>query len=97
VHRRAFIKSDGNRVALCDNITVENALGGKGLLCLNDLVKEIYSVGPHFDDAVNFLTSFQLAAPVGNFEKKILNQNDKVEEKGGFLGLEMDNFLKKIL
>ncbi len=97
VHRRAFANLGGQRRPLTDNMTIEEALGHLGILCLNDLVNEIYSVGPNFDEVSNFLMTFKLAAPVGHFEKTILNQNDKVEEKGGFLGGDMDDFLSKIL
>lgn len=76
---------------------MEEALGDLGILCLNDLVHEIYSVGSNFDKVVQFLHIFKLAAPVGGFESKILDQHDKVEEKGGFLGEAMDEFLGKIL
>ena len=78
-------------------MAVEKALGDVGILCLNDLAHEIYHVGPQFDTATSYLTVFKLAAPVGHFEKTILNQNDKVEEKGGFLASEMEGFLSKIL
>jgi len=97
VHRRAYIKADGVRKALSDNITVEKILGEKNIICLSDLSHEIYNVGPNFKSACDTLCTFKLSAPVGQYEKKVLNVNDKVEEKGGFQGDTMDDFLKKIL
>jgi large subunit ribosomal protein L7e len=98
IHRRTYANVNGARRALSSNIEVESALGHLGILCLNDLVNEIYSVGPNFDAVVTFLTTYKLSSPVGHFEKKILNENDQVEEKGGFLmGDSMDEFLNKIL
>lgn len=97
VHRRAYIKMEGTRKPLSDNITVENILGDKNIICLSDMSHEIYTVGPNFKSAINTLETFKLSAPVGSYEKKILHVNDKVEEKGGFLGEVMDEFLLKIL
>ena len=97
VHRRAHTSVSGSRMPLTDNITVEKLLGDKGILCLNDLSHEIYTVGTNFDPALQVLSTFKLAAPVGHYEKVILKQNDKVEERGGFLGDAMDEFLAKIL
>jgi large subunit ribosomal protein L7e len=97
VHRRAFATVAGQRRPLSENVVVEEALGDLGILCLNDLVHEIYNVGSNFDKVVQFLHIFKLAAPVGGFESKILDQHDEVEGKGGFLGEGMDDFLSKIL
>lgn len=98
VHRRAYIKDKtGTRVPLSDNITVENTLGHLGILCLNDLSHEIYTVGPHFKEATGVLSTFQLSAPLGHYEKKVLKMNDEMETKGGFLGDQMEDFLNKIL
>jgi large subunit ribosomal protein L7e len=98
VHRRAFcIDKGGARVALTDNVSVEKKLGDKGILCLNDLSHEIFSIGEHYEAAVGLLAPFKLSAPVGSYEKKLLDVNDEVEDKGGFLGDGMDQFLSKIL
>ena len=102
VHRRAFIESkdeDGKKLALplSNNITVENALGDKNIICLNDLSHEIYTVGANFEAASKFLTTFHLSSPVGHYEKKVLKVNDEVEKLGGFLGGDMEAFLCKIL
>lgn len=98
VHRRASTKLEGGVVTpLSDNLTVEKALGDKGILCLNDLSHEIYTVGENFDAAKDMLCTFSLSAPVGHYEKKVLDIHDSVESKGGFLGDAMDEFLNKIL
>ena len=97
VHRRAYTNVTGKRTPLSDNLIVEKVLGDKGILCLNDLSNEIFSIGPLFDDCVAVIAPFKLSSPVGHFEKKILNVNDAVESKGGFIGDEMEVFLHKIL
>jgi len=97
VHRRAFTEHGGVRSPLSDNVAVEKKLGNKGILCLNDMAHEIYGIGEHFDAASGMLAPFKLSAPVGAYEKKLLDITDEVENKGGFLGDEMDKFLAKIL
>ena len=98
MHRRAYTEFGGARTILSDNLTVEKALGDKNILCINDMVHEIYNVTSNFESALSLLCTFRLSSPVGHFEKKILSMNDKVEEKGGFLdGDGMEEFLKKIL
>jgi large subunit ribosomal protein L7e len=97
VHRRAYIKDGADRLPLSDNITVEKALGDLGLLCLSDLSHEIFSVGAHFKEATGILSTFKLSAPVGQYQKKILKMHDKVDDKGGFIGDEMEEYLNKIL
>jgi large subunit ribosomal protein L7e len=97
VHRRSYIVVSGNRQPLSDNITVENALGEKGILCLSDLSHEIYNMGPSFDESVKFLCTYKLSAPVGKYEKNVLKVHDEVENMGGFIGEDMDAFLNKIL
>lgn len=98
MHRRSYAKVDGARHPLSSNLDVEKALGQFGMLCIRDLVNELYTVGPNFDKITEFLMAYKLSSPVGHFEKKILNQNDQVEDKGGFLaGDGMEEFLTKIL
>jgi large subunit ribosomal protein L7e len=97
VHRRAYITENKERKPLSDNIVVEKLLGDKDMLCLADMSHEIYSVGANFEAATGLLCTFQLSAPIGAYEKKVLQVHDKVEEMGGFLGERMEDFLNKIL
>lgn len=110
VHRRAHVKdvpktASGEAAAiasealipLTDNLTVEEALGDKNIICLNDLSHEIFTVGSNYQAATNFLATFSLSAPVGHYEKKVLKINDEVEKLGGFIGDGMETFLNKIL
>jgi 60S ribosomal protein uL30 len=97
VHRRAFIKEGTERRPLSDNLVVEKLLGDKDILCLSDMSHEIFSVGSNFEAATALLCTFQLSAPVGAYEKKVLQVHDKVEDLGGFLGERMEEFLNKIL
>ena len=44
---------------------LQGALGKFGIICIEDLIHEIYTVGPHFKEANNFLHPFQLSCARG--------------------------------
>lgn len=67
VYKRGYGKVNKQRVALTDNQIIENALGAHGIICLEDLIHEIYTVGPHFKEASNFLWPFKLSSPTGGW------------------------------
>eukprot|EP00127_Corallochytrium_limacisporum_P006733 Clim_evm3s235 gene=Clim_evmTU3s235 len=60
IYKRGYGKSEGKRTAIQDNKIIEQALGEKDIICVEDLVHEIYTVGPNFKQANNFLWPFQL-------------------------------------
>jgi large subunit ribosomal protein L7e len=70
VYKRGFGKVGHERVRLTDNAIVEKALGQSGLICLEDLVHEIVTVGGHFREATDFLWPFKLSKPPGGWNKK---------------------------
>ena len=70
IYKRGYGKVDGQRIALTDNAIIEKVLGKKDLLCIEDLVHEIFTVGGSFKDANNFLWPFQLSAPKGGLGNK---------------------------
>lgn len=60
VYKRGFGVIDRKRIPLDDNALIEKSLGTHGLICMEDLVHEIATVGPHFREANRFLWPFQL-------------------------------------
>merc|ERR1712139_206346 len=48
----------------------KRGLGKHGIVCMEDLVHEIYTVGPHFKEANNFLWPFKLRPAKGGQAKK---------------------------
>lgn len=70
IYKRGFGKLDKQRIALTDNALIEKALGQYGIICMEDLVHEIFTVGPHFKQASNFLWPFKLSSPNGGFSYK---------------------------
>jgi hypothetical protein len=46
------------------------ALGEHDIICMEDLIHEIHTCGPHFKQANNFLWPFKLSNPLGGFKNK---------------------------
>ncbi|KRY42847.1 60S ribosomal protein L7, partial [Trichinella spiralis] len=70
IYKRGFAKIDGQRKAITDNLMIEKKLGKYHIICMEDLVHEIYTVGPNFKRATNFLWPFKLNTPNGGWKKK---------------------------
>ncbi|CAN4076439.1 unnamed protein product [Withania somnifera] len=91
IYKRGYGKVDKQRIALTDNSVIEQVLGKYGIICMEDLIHEIMTVGPHFKEANNFLWPFQLKAPLGGLKKK---RNHYVE--GGDAG-NRENFINELI
>ncbi|KAH8600863.1 ribosomal protein L30, ferredoxin-like fold domain-containing protein [Bisporella sp. PMI_857] len=70
IYKRGYGKVEKQRIALTDNSIVENSLGKYGIVCIEDLIHEIYTVGPNFKQAANFLWPFKLSNPTGGFRTR---------------------------
>nr|ALS04072.1 60S ribosomal protein L7 [Acartia pacifica]ALS04073.1 60S ribosomal protein L7 [Acartia pacifica] len=89
VYKRGFVKVQGNRTPISSNEIIEKALGKYNIICVEDLVHEIFTVGPNFKYASNFLWPFKLNTPSGGWRKKTNhfveggdfgNREDKINE-----------------
>lgn len=70
VYKRGHGKVGVDRVPITDNAIIEKALGKYNIICTEDLIHEIFTVGPHFREANRFLWPFKLTAPLGGMRKK---------------------------
>ncbi|RAO68284.1 uncharacterized protein BHQ10_004296 [Talaromyces amestolkiae] len=73
VYKRGYGKVNGQRLPLSDNQIIEENLGKYGIVCVEDLIHEIYTVGPNFKQASNFLWPFKLSNPNGGFHSRKFN------------------------
>jgi len=89
IYKRGFAKVDHRRTPLTSNTIIEKSLGKKELICMEDLVHEIFTVGKNFKYASNFLWPFKLNTPTGGWRKKTNhyveggdfgNREDKINE-----------------
>ncbi|KAB0384690.1 hypothetical protein FD755_006607 [Muntiacus reevesi] len=64
------LKSVNELIYKRDNALIARSLGKYGIICMQDLIHEIYTTGKHFKEANNFLWSFKLSSPQGGMKKK---------------------------
>lgn len=98
IYKRGFGKVNKQRIPITDNSVIENTLGAvsKGrVICVEDLVHEIFTVGDNFKEANNFLWPFKLSSPSGGFSKKLLHYNEGGE--AGNREQKINALLKKML
>lgn len=60
---------DGVRSALSSNVLIENQFSSLGMLCLDDVVAEVFNAGKHFEEVTRFLHPFKLSPPKGGFKR----------------------------
>ncbi|KHJ47521.1 60S ribosomal protein L7 [Trichuris suis] len=86
IYKRAAVLINGKRLPLSDNRTIENSLGKRSALlltytepsllgsynivCIEDLIHEIFTLGPHFKIVNNFILPFRLSKPSGGWNMK---------------------------
>eukprot|EP00871_Galdieria_phlegrea_P003575 jgi/Galph1/4218/GphlegSOOS_G2838.1 len=73
IYKRGHIKigrpTAWSRIPLADNRLVEQVLGKYGIICVEDMIHEIYTCGPHFKQVNKFLWPFRLNSPKGGFSR----------------------------
>ncbi|KAI8043808.1 hypothetical protein M5D96_005146, partial [Drosophila gunungcola] len=62
VFKKGFARIDGKKTAIQSNTMVEEQLGDKGVICLEDIIHEICTVGPNFA---------ALSSPSNGWQKKV--------------------------
>merc|ERR1719373_886425 len=70
IYKRGFGKVNKQRIPLSDNEIITTSLGEScGIYGTEDLIHEIYTVGPHFKEVSNFLWPFKLSNPKGGYKQ----------------------------
>lgn len=82
IYKRGFAKVDGQRLPITSNNMIEQKLGSRGIICVEDLIHEIFTVGPAFKQANSFLWPFNLNSPNGGFKGKKTNHFIEGGENG---------------
>jgi len=76
IYKRGYGKVNKQRIALSDNKIISESLGRYNIICMEDLIHEIYTCGPNFKHAANFLWPVKLSNPLGGFVKKGIHFNE---------------------
>jgi large subunit ribosomal protein L7e len=61
------------RIPITDNKVIEESLGKFGIVCMEDLIHELFTVGKSFREANHFLWPFKLSCAKGGIAKKRLS------------------------
>lgn len=97
VWKRGFGKLAKQRIPIADNTVVQEGLGKYGIECTADLINEIYTVGPHFKQANNFLWPFKLSNPTGGFSRKTKMLHFMEGGEAGARGEEINKLIAKMI
>ena len=76
LYKRGFGRVDGSRIALTDNHIIEKALGKYNIVCIEDIIHELFTCGSNFKQVNSFLWPFKLSCPLGGMTKKRLHYNE---------------------
>ncbi|OAY80361.1 60S ribosomal protein L7-4 [Ananas comosus] len=81
IYKKGCGWANRENVPLTDNNAIEQALGKLGIICIEDIVREIATVGPHFKEVASFLLPFTLKCP-----ERRLRMKKKPYKNGGDTG-----------
>lgn len=70
IYKRGFGKVNKQRIPLTHNSVVSDNLGKHDIICVEDLIHEIATVGSSFKETANFLWPFKLSSALGGFTDK---------------------------
>jgi len=70
IYKRGFAKINGQRRPITDNKIISKKLKKYGIICIEDVIHEIYNVGKNFKYVNKFLWPFKLNSPRGGYVKK---------------------------
>jgi len=76
IYKRGFGKIDSQRVSITSNHVIESRLEKHNIICIEDLIHEIFTVGPNFKQANRFLWPFKLSPPNGGWIKTLNHINE---------------------
>jgi large subunit ribosomal protein L7e len=98
IYKRGFGKIRKQRIPIATNEVIQDALGAStGIECVADLINEIYTVGPNFKKANNFLWPFKLSNPKGGFSNKTKLLHFLEGGEAGSRGEEINKLVKRML
>ncbi|KAI9481222.1 MAG: ribosomal protein L30, ferredoxin-like fold domain-containing protein [Benjaminiella poitrasii] len=66
IYKRGYAKVNGQRLPISDNQIISDHLKQFGIICVEDVIHEIFTVGSHFKQVNNFLWPFKLSNPNGH-------------------------------
>ncbi|EPY26150.1 large subunit ribosomal protein L7e [Strigomonas culicis] len=70
IYKRGYLKVNGQRVKISDNQIVKDKFHTNDVVCVEDMVNQIFTCGKHFRTVTHGLWPFKLAPPEGGMRQK---------------------------
>ena len=70
VYKRGHLKVNGQRVKIADNKQVKDKFNNNDVVCVEDVVNQIYTCGKHFRAVTNGMWPYKLSPPKGGMRQK---------------------------
>ena len=93
LYKRGCANVKGNRIPIVDNNVIADNLKSADILCMEDLVHEIYTCGPNFKKANNFIWPFKLNSPALRSKVHYFSEGGDCGNRGRFI----NQFVESIL
>lgn len=96
IFKYGFMKYNEKKTAISSNVQVEELFGKSGIICVEDILHEINTVGPNFDKVMKNIYPFILPNPKDGW----IGKKGLKFDKGGIAGHRGDkinDFMKTIL
>lgn len=61
VFKHGYLKIGGKKTAISSNKLIEDNLGSRGIICIEDIVHELFSVSENFDFVKQYLLPFRVS------------------------------------
>lgn len=85
------------KIPIASNKQVEEKFGHLGIICVEDLLHELLTCGPNFDEVTKILHTFELRSPVDGWKTARRGKLRKLGGEAGFRGEEINEFFKRLL
>ena len=96
IFKYGFIKYNGKKTAISSNTQIEEIFGSSGIICVEDIVHEIFTLGASFDKVTKAIYPFVLPNPKDGW----IGRKGQSFQKGGIAGYrgdQLNELLKTIL
>lgn len=95
IYKKAFGKVNGERVQIKSNELIEKQIGGE-ILCFEDIINEVLTVGKQFHQIKEFIYPFKLTTPEGLLVSRLRKPVSK-DGHWGYRGSEINEYIEAMI
>jgi len=70
IYKRGYVKNGAKRLSITSNDIISKSLKKYNIICIEEVIHEIFTCGPHFKQVNKFLWPFKLNSPRHGFVLK---------------------------